>query len=70
MTAFRARLEAALERRQVRAIDFALAHWCLRHGADPKVALGMLLVQHALGDGHACLMLGSEGPAIPGERKF
>ena len=70
MSALRARLEAALERRQVRAIDFALADWCLRHGADPKVALGMLLVQHALGDGHACLMLGTEGPAIPGEPEF
>ena len=70
MSAFRARLEAALERRQVRAIDFALADWCLRHGADPTVALGMLLVQQALGEGHACLMLGAEGPAIPGESAF
>jgi exodeoxyribonuclease V alpha subunit len=70
MSAFRARLEAALERRQVRAIDFALADWCLRHDAEPAVALGMLLVQQALGEGHACLTLGPDGPAIPGESAF
>jgi len=70
MSAFRLRLEQALERGKVRAIDVALADWCLRHGADPLVALGMLLARRALGEGHACLTLGVEEPGIPGEAAY
>jgi exodeoxyribonuclease V alpha subunit len=66
MNGFRGRLDAALRREQLRAIDHALAEWCLRHGGEPPVALGMLLAQQALGEGHSFLELGPEGPAIPG----
>jgi len=70
VSGFGTRLEAARQRGQLRDIDVALADWCLRHGATPAVALGMLLAHQALGEGHACLELGPEGPAIPGEREY
>ncbi|MCC5811036.1 MAG: exodeoxyribonuclease V subunit alpha [Ectothiorhodospiraceae bacterium] len=70
MSLLQQRLDAAVDREQLRAIDAALADWCLRHGASPAVALGMCLASQAVGDGHACLELPDQGPAVPGEQPF
>ncbi len=70
MSALLSRLEAAVEREQLRAIDYALADWSLRHGATPAVALGLALASQAVGDGHSCLELGGPGPAVPGEQPY
>lgn len=61
------RLRRARDEHQLRAVDAALAEWCLRHGGDAPVALGMALVSRAIGDGHSCLPLDGTPPAIPGE---
>lgn len=70
MSRLHTRMQAALRRDQLRPIDYALADWCLRHGAEPAVALGMLLASQAVGEGHACLQLDPAGPALPGEQAF
>ncbi|MFP4695843.1 exodeoxyribonuclease V subunit alpha [Thiohalospira sp.] len=62
-----ARLRRAREDHRLRAVDVALAEWCLRHGGSQPVALGMALVSQALGDGHSCLPLEGLAPAVPGE---
>lgn len=65
------RLEAALEREQLRAVDVALAEWCERHGGSAAVVLAMALVSRALGEGHTCLSLdASFDPAVPGEKRY
>ena len=70
MSDLRARLEAAVAREQLRAIDAALADWCLRHGGSRPVALAMALASRAVGDGHAFLPLDDGPPAVPGEEAF
>lgn len=67
MSAFAERLRAAADDGRLRALDAALAEWCLRHGGSPPVALAMALASRALADGHSCLALDGEGPALPGE---
>lgn len=62
-----ARLRRAREDHRLRAVDMALAEWCLRHGGSQPVALGMALVSQALGEGHSCLPIEELAPAIPGE---
>ncbi len=71
MSSLLPRLEAALEREQLRAVDVALAEWCERHGGSAAVVLAMALVSRALGDGHTCLLLNHTfEPAVPGEKRY
>ena len=71
MSTLLARLEAALEREQLRAVDVALAEWCERHGGSAAVVLAMALVSRALGEGHTCLLLDEAfEPAVPGEKRY
>jgi len=67
MSAFAERLRAAADDGRLGALEAALAEWCLRHGGTPPVALAMALASRALADGHSCLALDGEGPALPGE---
>ncbi len=61
------RLRRALAEERVQPLELALADWCLRHGGSEPVALAMALATRAVAEGHSCLVLPEEGPAVPGE---
>ena len=67
MTTLPSRLARAVEEARLRPLEWALGDWCLRHGGSDPVALGMVLVVRALAEGHTCLELPRNGPAVPGE---
>lgn len=49
-------------------MELALADWALRHGGDHAVAVAIAACARAVADGHSCLALDRELPAIPGEQ--
>ena len=51
-------------------LELATAHWSQRHGASDPVALAMALTVRAVADGHSCLVLPEDGPALPGEPPY
>jgi exodeoxyribonuclease V alpha subunit len=63
-------LRRAVREERVEPLELALADWCLRHGGDERVALGMALAAHAVAEGHACLVLTGGAPAVPGDAPF
>jgi len=52
---------------QVEPLELAVADWAVRHGATDPVALAMALTVRAVAEGHSCLVLPEEGPAVPSE---
>jgi exodeoxyribonuclease V alpha subunit len=61
------RLRRALAESRIEPLELALADWALRHGGSEPVALALALTVRAVADGHSCLVLPAQGPAIPGE---
>ncbi len=51
----------------LRPLELALADWCLRHGGCEMTTLGLVLASQAVAEGHSCLVLPENGPALPGE---
>jgi exodeoxyribonuclease V alpha subunit len=64
------RLRRALGEERVQPLELALADWCLRRGGSEPVALALALAARAVADGHSCLVLPEDGPAVPGEAPF
>ncbi len=60
-------LRAAMQEQRIQPLELAIAHWSLHHGATEPVALAAALTVRAVSDGHSCLVLPEDGPAIPGE---
>jgi exodeoxyribonuclease V alpha subunit len=61
------RLRRALAESRVTPLELALADWGLRHGGSEPVSLALALTARAVAEGHSCLVLPVEGPAVPGE---
>jgi len=60
-------LRTALRDDRITPLELATADWCQRHGATDHVALAMALTVRAVAEGHSCLALPENGPAVPGE---
>jgi exodeoxyribonuclease V alpha subunit len=63
-------LQRAVREERIEPLELALADWCLRHGGDEHVALGMALAARAVAEGHSCLSLTGADPALPGDPPF
>jgi exodeoxyribonuclease V alpha subunit len=61
------RLHCAVNEGRAEPLELALADWALRHGAGAPVAVALAACARAVADGHSCLDLGRELPAIVGE---
>lgn len=67
MTDLQPTLRTALRDDRITPLELATAAWFQRHGASDPVALAAALTVRAVADGHSCLTLPEDGPAIPGE---
>lgn len=67
MTGLLERVRQHVSNGTLRPLELALADWCMRHGGCELTALGLVLASHAVADGHSCLVLPDNGPALPGE---
>ena len=65
-----ARYRRAVDERRATPLELALADWALRHGAGAPVAVALAACARAVADGHSCLSLAHELPALPGEPAF
>lgn len=61
------RLRLALAEARIEPLERAVAEWSLLHGASDEVALAASLTVRAVAEGHSCLVLPEDGPALPGE---
>lgn len=67
MSTLTTHLKKATADQRIEPLELAVADWCTRHGGSEIVALAMSLTVRAVAEGHSCLVLPAEGPAIPGE---
>jgi len=70
MSDVRARFQRAVDEHLAAPLEAALADWALRHDGDPAVAVALASCSRAVADGHSCLALDRDLPAIPGEQPF
>lgn len=68
--ALRRRLQQSVDEGRAAPLELALADWALRHGANEAVAIALSSCARAVADGHICLDLTQELPAIAGEKPF
>ncbi len=62
------RLRTAVEEQRIAPLEMALAEWALRHAGDPLVALTLACCARAVAEGHSCLDLRRQLPALPDEK--
>lgn len=67
MSGLAQQLHRALAEARIEPLERAVADWALNHGAAEPVALAMALTVRAVNEGHSCLVLPADGPALPGE---
>lgn len=66
----RARMQRAVAERRAAPLELALTDWALRHGGSAPVAVALAACARAVADGHSCLALAHDLPAVPGEQTF
>ncbi len=64
------RMQAAVDEGRCAPLEPALADWALRHGGSAPVAVALASCARAVAEGHSCLSLDHELPAIAGEKPF